>query len=74
MKVTAVLALALPALIFAYPGMAGTREALEEALRTEIKREPAPEPQLSSLTNSVGTLIGCLGDTVAGLLNSVGKP
>jgi hypothetical protein len=76
MKVTAVLALALPALTSAYPGMMGasSRAQLEDALREQIKREAAAEaePQ-TDLLNGVGNLVKSLGDTVGGLLNSVGN-
>jgi len=77
MKFTQAAVLAMPALAAAYPGMmggAGSRQEIEEYLRSEIKREEAEkreaEPQL---LNPVGNLLGALGDTVSGLLNSVGE-
>ncbi len=41
----------------------------------ELKREAAaePEPQLSDLLSGVGNSVKALGDTVGGLLNSVGN-
>jgi hypothetical protein len=77
MRFTQAAVLALPALAAAYPGMIGgatSREEIEDFLRAEIKREEAEkreaEPQL---LNPVGKLLGGLGDTVSGLLNSVGQ-
>lgn len=76
MKVNAVLAFALPAVTSAYPGMMGasSRAELENALKEAYKREAAaqPEPQGGLLTG-VGDTVKALGDTVAGLLNSVGN-
>jgi hypothetical protein len=74
MKFTQAVALALPALATAYPGMMGanSRQEIEDYLRAEIKREATEkrtaEPQI---LNPVGNLLGALGDTVSGLLNSV---
>jgi hypothetical protein len=64
MKFTNAIALALPVLAAAYPGMGGgqTRQELEEAEKREAQ-----------VLNPVGTLLGALGDTVSGLLNSVGQ-
>jgi hypothetical protein len=76
MRFTQAITLALPALAAAYPGMSGTnsRQELEDYLRAEIKRDETErrdaEPQI---LNPVGTLLGALGDTVSGLLNSVGQ-
>jgi hypothetical protein len=76
MKFTHAITLALPALAAAYPGMLGakSREEIEDYLRAEIKREELEkreaEPQI---LNPVGNLLGALGDTVSGLLNSVGQ-
>jgi hypothetical protein len=76
MRLTQAITLALPALAAAYPGMSGTnsRQELEDYLRAEIKRDETErrdaEPQI---LNPVGTLLGALGDTVSGLLNSVGQ-
>lgn len=76
MKITTAIAFALPAVTSAFPAMMGasSRIELEDALREQIKREAAaePEPQ-SSVLNGVGNLVGSLGDTVGGLLNSVGN-
>jgi hypothetical protein len=74
MKFTNAIALALPVLAAAYPGMGGgqTRQELEDFLRSEIKREEA-EKREAQVLNPVGTLLGALGDTVSGLLNSVGQ-
>jgi hypothetical protein len=74
MKFTQAIMLALPALAAAYPGMTGanSRQEIEDYLRAEIKREDAEkreaEPQI---LNPIGNLLGGLGDTVSGLLNSV---
>lgn len=79
MKVNAVLALALPAVTSAYPGMMGasSRAELENALKEAYKREAAaePEPQglVGGLLTGVGDTVKALGDTVGGLLNSVGN-
>lgn len=76
MKFSQASALALPALAAAYPGMrgAGSRAEMEDYLRAEIKREQVEkrvtEPQI---LNPIGNLLGNLGDTVSGLLNSVGQ-
>ncbi|KAF9697684.1 hypothetical protein EKO04_004092 [Ascochyta lentis] len=74
MKVTAAIAFALPALTSAFPAMMGatSRVELEDALREQLKREAAAEPE-PQITNLVGNLVGSLGDTVGGLLNSVGN-
>lgn len=77
MKVTALLALALPAVTFAFPAAMGSssRAELEDALREQFKREAAAEadPQLGDLLTGVGNSLKGLGDTVGGLLNSVGN-
>ncbi|KAF1836542.1 hypothetical protein BDW02DRAFT_566968 [Decorospora gaudefroyi] len=79
MRCIQAIALALPATAAAYPGMTGanSRAEMEEFLRAEIKRDGlenrAAEPQLSSLRNPLGNLIGSLGNLVSGLLNSVGN-
>ncbi|KAF2024306.1 hypothetical protein EK21DRAFT_79006 [Setomelanomma holmii] len=76
MKFTQAIVLALPAFAAAFPGMAGvnSRAELEDYIRSEIKREQLEgrkaKPQL---LNPVGKLLGALGDTVSGLLNSVGS-
>jgi hypothetical protein len=70
MKFTQAAVLALPALATAYPGMIGgenSRQEIEDFLRAE-KREAEPQ-----ILNGVGKLLGGLGDTVSGLLNSVGQ-
>jgi hypothetical protein len=74
MKLTQAIALALPALAAAFPNMlgAGSRQQMEEHLRAEIKREEN-EKREAQILNPVGTLLGALGDTVSGLLNSVGQ-
>ncbi|UPX20123.1 uncharacterized protein EKO05_0010367 [Ascochyta rabiei] len=74
MKFTTVLAFALPALTYAFPAMMGasSRADLEDALREQLKREAAAEPE-PQITNVIGNLVGSLGDTVGGLLNSVGN-
>jgi hypothetical protein len=74
MRFTNAVTLVLPALATAYPGMGGgqSRKELEDFLRTEIKREEV-EKREAQLLNPLGTLIGALGDTVSGLLNSVGQ-
>jgi hypothetical protein len=78
MKVNAVLALALPAVTSAYPGMMGasSRIELENALKEAYKREAAAEadPQgLGGLVSGVGETVKGLGDLVGGLINSVGN-
>jgi len=78
MKVNAVLALALPAVTSAYPGMMGasSRTELENALKEAYKREAAAEadPQgLGGLLSGVGETVKGLGDLVGGLINSVGN-
>lgn len=77
MKFTAALALALPAVTYAFPAMMGgqSRAELEDALREHFKREAAAEadPQLGNLLSGVGNTLKGLGDTVGGLLNSVGN-
>lgn len=77
MKVTATLAFALPALTSAFPAMMGasSRAELENALREQLKREAAaePEPQITDLLTGLGNTVKALGDTVGGLLNSVGN-
>ncbi|KAF1358545.1 hypothetical protein EJ07DRAFT_179762 [Lizonia empirigonia] len=75
MKVTVALAFALPALTSAFPAMmgAGSRAELEDALREQLKREAAAEPE-PQITNLLGNVIGSLGDTVGGLLNSRPEP
>lgn len=80
MKVSAILALALPVATSAYPGMMGasSRAGLGNALREAYKREAAaqPEPQgglVGGLLTGVGDTVKGLGDTVGGLLNSVGN-
>ncbi|KAH8712093.1 hypothetical protein GQ44DRAFT_830123 [Phaeosphaeriaceae sp. PMI808] len=76
MKLTQATMLALPAFAAAFPGMAGagSRAEMEDYLRAEIKREALEnreaEPQL---LKPVSNLLGGLGDTVAGLLKSVGS-
>jgi hypothetical protein len=74
MKFTNAITLALPALAAAYPGMGGgqSRKELEDFLRTEIKREEA-EKREAQLLNPLGNLLSALGDSVSGLLNSVGQ-
>src|SRR5690242_13814603 len=77
MKVVAALAFALPAVTTAFPAMMGgqSRADLEDALREQFKREAADEadPQLGDLLTGVGNSLKALGDTVVGLLNSVGN-
>ena len=78
MRVTAALVLALPALTSAFPAMMGStsRDELENALREQLKREAAaePEPQLvSGILSGVGDTVKSLGDLVGGLVNSVGN-
>jgi hypothetical protein len=77
MRFTKIITLALPAFAAAYPGMMGGasfRSEMEDYLRAEIKREALEnsnaEPQL---LNGIRGLLGALGDTVGGLLNSVGN-
>jgi hypothetical protein len=77
MRFTQIITLALPAFAAAYPGMmdgASFRSEMEDYLRAEIKREALEnrnaEPQL---LNGIRGLLGALGDTVGGLLNSVGN-
>jgi hypothetical protein len=55
-------------------GMGGgqSRKELEDFLRTEIKREEA-EKREAQLLNPLGNLLSALGDSVSGLLNSVGQ-
>jgi hypothetical protein len=74
MKFTQAITLALPALAAAYPGMMGgkSRQEIEDYLRAEIKREEM-EKREAQLLNPIGNLLGALGDTVSGLLNSVGQ-
>jgi hypothetical protein len=77
MKVNAVLALALPAVTSAYPGMMGasSRSELENAMKEAYKREAAAEadPQITNLLSGVGDTVKSLGDLVGGLINSVGN-
>ncbi|KAJ4384870.1 hypothetical protein N0V86_000473 [Didymella sp. IMI 355093] len=77
MKVNTVLALALPAVTSAYPGMMGasSRSELENALKEAYKREAAAEadPQIANLLSGVGDTVKSLGDLVGGLINSVGN-
>lgn len=76
MRFTHTVALALPAIASAYPGMLGanSRAEMEQHLQAEIEREQlakrAAEPQLLT---PVGNLFGSLGDLVDGLLTSVGQ-
>jgi hypothetical protein len=75
MKITSGLVLALPVVVSAFPSMMGgatSREAMEDMLRAEIKREAEAEAD-PQLLNPVGTLLGSLGGVVSGLLNSVGQ-
>jgi hypothetical protein len=73
MRFTQAFVLALPAFVAAYPGM-GSRSEMEAQFRAEMEREAAEkreaEPQL---LNPVGNLLGALGDSVSGLLNSVAQ-
>jgi hypothetical protein len=73
MRFNQAIILGLPAFAAAYPGM-GSRSEMEAQFRAEMEREAAEkreaEPQL---LNPVGNLLGALGDTVSGLLNSVGQ-
>jgi hypothetical protein len=74
MRFSQAFALTLPALAAAYPGMGGGREQIEEYLRSEIKREATEKREAQpQILNGVGNLLGGLGDTVSGLLNSVGQ-
>jgi hypothetical protein len=76
MKVTTAIAFALPALTSAFPAMMGaSRAELEDALREQLKREAAaePEPQLTGLLTGLGGSVKGLGDLVGGLINSVGN-
>lgn len=74
MKVTVALAFALPALTSAFPAMMGaeSRADLENALKEQLKREAAAEPE-PQITNGIGNLLGSIGDDLSGLLNSVGN-
>jgi hypothetical protein len=76
MRFTQSIVLALPALAAAYPGMAGvnSRREMEDYLRAEIQREEAQKREAQpQLLSSAGKLLGSLGDSVKGLLNSVGQ-
>lgn len=76
MRFTHTVALALPAMAAAYPGMLGanSRSEMEQHLRVQMEREElakrTAEPQL---LKPVGNLLGSLGDLVDGLLTSVGQ-
>jgi hypothetical protein len=79
MKVTYSLALALPALSAAYPGMAGvqSKEKMEEYLRArhaEAEADAAALEERQLLPGLVGGLVGTVGaltNTINGLLGSV---
>lgn len=77
MKITSGFVFALPALTSAFPSMMGgatSREAMEDMLRAEIKRDAEAEAEADpQILNGVGTLLGSLGGVVSGLLNSVGQ-
>jgi hypothetical protein len=72
MRFTQAIALVLPALAAAYPGMAGSRAEMEEHFRAQMKREAEAEAD-PQLLNGLGNLVNGLGDSVKGLLNSVGQ-
>jgi hypothetical protein len=72
MRFTQAIALVLPALAAAYPGMAGSRAEMEEHFRAQMKREAEAEAD-PQLLNGLGNLVNSLGDSVKGLLNSVGQ-
>lgn len=72
MKLVQAFVLVLPAFTAAFPGMAGSRTQMEDFFRAEIAREAAEKREADpQILNLVGNLVGALGDTVSGLLNSV---